>query len=75
MTIGEGKFYSHGVGLDVVKSNTDFSAIMEELQELICRLVTFPLVTVAAINGRYLIDLCQHWHGELRAIYIYDLRR
>lgn len=51
VTTGEGKFYNHGLDIDVVKSDTQFPAILEVLQRLLCRLITFPLVTVAAVNG------------------------
>ena len=51
MTTGEGKVYSHGVGVDVVKSDGKFSEVIGDLQKLVARLMTFPLVTVAAMNG------------------------
>ncbi|XP_067652520.1 uncharacterized protein [Haliotis asinina] len=45
ITTAEGKFYSNGLNLDFLKSKeTAFG-------ELCRRLLTFPVVTVAAING------------------------
>lgn len=53
VTMGEGKFYSLGLDLAALRG---FSAIetqqfSDDLQNLLLRLLTFPLVTVAAING------------------------
>ena len=53
MTIGEGKYYSLGMDLDRMakmpgRGSFDF---VYEIQMLLARLLTFPLVTVAAING------------------------
>ncbi len=62
VTIGEGNFYGYGFDIDVVKSDKDFPAVMGELQRLLCRLMTFPLVTVAAINGDFVSNTV---HTEL----------
>ena len=55
VTIGEGKFYSTGVDVGVVRSPSNhrkFLELLSGLQKLLARLLTFPLVTVAAINGQ-----------------------
>ena len=54
ITTGEGKFYSNGIDLDWLgKQNGDvFRRFMINLHALSVRLLTFPMVTVAAINGR-----------------------
>ncbi len=55
MTTGEGKFFSTGVDMGLVRSPNplQFVEVLSELQKLLARLLTFPLVTVAAINGKY----------------------
>ena len=54
VTTGEGKFFSTGVDVDLVRSPDpiQFIEVLSELQKLLARLLTFPLVTVAAINGK-----------------------
>ena len=53
VTTGECKYYSTGVDVSTVQSHDpqQFLKVLAELQKLLARLVTFPLVTVAAING------------------------
>lgn len=53
VTCGEGKFYSNGLDLDWM-ANAGQAAALENVQrvhELLARLLTFPMITVAAING------------------------
>ena len=54
MTTGEGKFFSTGVDVDLFQLSdpNQFLAILSDLQQLLARLLTFPLVTMAAINGK-----------------------
>ena len=56
VTIGEKKYYSTGVDVQVVRSpdRTAFIQTLTEFQKLLVRLLTFPVVTVAAINGQYI---------------------
>ena len=53
MTIGEGKYYSLGLDLDRMATMPGLGSFefLYEVQKLLARLLTFPLVTVAAING------------------------
>jgi enoyl-CoA hydratase/carnithine racemase len=53
VTCGEGKFYSNGLDLDWMAGAGQAAAIenVQRVHELLGRLLTFPLVTVAAING------------------------
>ncbi len=53
VTTGEGRFYSTGVEVEVVRDANagQFLGVLSLLQRLLARLLTFPLVTVAAING------------------------
>lgn len=52
VTVGEGKFYSNGIDLDwVASSGTDVRTFVHELHGFLGRLLSFPRVTVAAING------------------------
>ena len=53
VTIGDGKFYSLGLDLEhlVTMAPYDLITFTTNLQKLLARLLTFPLVTVAAING------------------------
>ena len=53
VTTGEGKFYSNGLDLDWMET-IDSDALLDFYQDytkLLFRLLTFPLPTVAAING------------------------
>lgn len=52
ITIGAGKFYSNGLDLEWLMSNGDQAeGYIARVQALLARIVTFPLPTVAAING------------------------
>ncbi|XP_064406406.1 uncharacterized protein LOC135351347 [Halichondria panicea] len=53
VTIGDGKHYCLGLDLDYLSTAPADDALMfsENLQKLLLRILTFPLVTVAAING------------------------
>ena len=53
VTIGDGKFYSLGLDLEHMATMAPYELITftSDLQKLLARLLTFPLVTVAAING------------------------
>jgi enoyl-CoA hydratase/carnithine racemase len=51
---GEGKFFSNGLDLDWMMANVEQggpSEVVNGLQQLYLRLVTFPATIVAAING------------------------
>ena len=49
---GEGKFFSNGLDLDWMGQNTDrVGEVVNGLQELYGRLLSFPTTVVAAING------------------------
>ncbi|MGI5220733.1 enoyl-CoA hydratase-related protein [Nocardia sp. CA-290969] len=52
ITIGSGKFYSNGLDLDWLMANGDRAEwYVARVQELFARILTFPLPTVAAVNG------------------------
>ncbi|MCF8569939.1 enoyl-CoA hydratase-related protein [Gordonia sp. HY002] len=52
ITIGVGKFYSNGLDLEWLMSNGDRAEwYVDQVQELFNRILTFPLPTVAAVNG------------------------
>lgn len=53
VTIGKGKHFSLGLDLEglVSLSAPEIMEFSDELQKLLGRILTFPLVTVAAING------------------------
>jgi enoyl-CoA hydratase/carnithine racemase len=52
VTTGQGKFYSNGLDLDWLGANGDrLSWYVGRVQDLFHRILTFPLPTVAAING------------------------
>ncbi len=53
VTIGHGKYFSTGVDLETVKSedSSPFLDILSDLQKLLSRLLVFPVITIAAING------------------------
>ena len=57
VTISEGKFFTLGLDLDLLATATgqEMTQFMADLQNLYRRLLTFPLVTVAAVNGTQLI--------------------
>ncbi|WP_280460283.1 enoyl-CoA hydratase-related protein [Nocardia carnea] len=52
ITTGSGKFYSNGLDLDWLTANGDRTEwYVARVQELFARILTFPLPTVAAVNG------------------------
>lgn len=52
ITTGTGKFYSNGLDLDWLAGNGDrLGWYVGRVQELLNRILTFPLPTVAAVNG------------------------
>jgi enoyl-CoA hydratase/carnithine racemase len=52
ITVGDGKFYSNGLDLDWLIANGDRADwYVERVQALFARTLTFPLPTVAAVNG------------------------
>lgn len=58
VTTGSGKYYSTGLDLEELNSlsPTDKIEFFFQFQKLMNRMLTFPLVSVAAINGRHIID-------------------
>ena len=51
---GEGKFFSNGLDLKWVDANGgDGSVVQGEAERLLARVLTFPLPTVACINGHF----------------------
>ena len=62
VTIGKGKYYSLGMDLEQVATMPGLESLdfVYEVQRLLARLLTFPLVTVAAVNGEFSVNfLCQ----------------
>ena len=55
ITTGEEKFYSNGLDLDCIEklSEKELTAFHVDLYTIIRRLLLFPTVTVAAINGTH----------------------
>ena len=53
VTIGKGKHFSLGLDLEglITLSAPEIMEFSDGLQKLLGRILTFPLVTVAAING------------------------
>lgn len=52
ITTGFGKFYSNGLDLDWLRANDERTQwYVGRVQELFSRILTFPLPTVAAVNG------------------------
>lgn len=52
ITTGFGKFYSNGLDLDWLRANGERTQwYVGRVQELLSRILTFPLPTVAAVNG------------------------
>ncbi|UGT61689.1 enoyl-CoA hydratase-related protein [Nocardia asteroides] len=52
ITIGTGKFYSNGLDLEWLLANGDHAEeYVARVQELFARVLTFPMPTVAAVNG------------------------
>lgn len=54
MTIGKGKYYNLGLDLELMATMNaiELMSFANNLQKLNARMLTFPLVTVAAINGK-----------------------
>lgn len=55
VTVGKGKFYSLGLDLEWMPglNALELMEFGNNLQKLFARILTFPLVTVAALNGKY----------------------
>jgi enoyl-CoA hydratase/carnithine racemase len=53
VTVGEGKFYSNGLDLDWMAKvpPTETGALISGVHALYKRLLSFPVITVAALNG------------------------
>ena len=53
VTTGTGKFYSNGLDLDALagKSGAEIAAYLQSVLALFARVLAFPRITVAAING------------------------
>lgn len=52
LTVGRGKFFSNGLDLQWAETHADqFPAYVARVEQLLARVLTFPLPTVAAING------------------------
>jgi len=53
VTVGEGKFYSNGLDLDWLTKQPpdDVSRFLADFEKLFARLLAFPMITVAALNG------------------------
>ncbi|MEQ0564227.1 enoyl-CoA hydratase/isomerase family protein [Amycolatopsis sp. NEAU-NG30] len=52
VTTGSGKFYSNGLDLEWLMANGDRAEwYVSRVQELFARILTFPLPTIAAVNG------------------------
>jgi enoyl-CoA hydratase/carnithine racemase len=52
VTAGEGKFYSNGLDLDwMARAAGDAAPMLEDVHRLFGRLLRFPALTVAAVNG------------------------
>lgn len=53
VTVGEGKFYSNGLDLAWMSEAGTQAALdnVQRVHELLVRMLTFPVITVAALNG------------------------
>jgi Delta3-Delta2-enoyl-CoA isomerase len=53
VTLGEGKFYSNGLDLEWMggPGRAQAEACIDRVHELLARMLTFPTITVAALNG------------------------
>ena len=53
VTTGTGKFYSNGLALDAIagKSGAEIAAYLDTVHQLFARVLAFPRITVAAMNG------------------------
>ena len=60
VTTGVGKHYSLGLDLEWMGTQQvdAISSLLNDLQKLLARLLVFPMVTVAALNGKAIIYLC-----------------
>lgn len=56
MTVGKGKYYCLGLDLEklITLSPQELLEFSDEMQKLVGRILTFPMVTIAAINGNCL---------------------
>ena len=56
VTIGQGKFYSNGLDLENLPllPPQELLKFSSDLHKLVGRLVVFPMITIAAINGTYI---------------------
>ncbi|MCU0271014.1 MAG: enoyl-CoA hydratase/isomerase family protein [Acidimicrobiales bacterium] len=48
---GEGKFWSNGLDLDWMATIPDARAFLDDVHRLLVRVLTFPAITVGALNG------------------------
>ena len=55
ITTGEGKFYSNGLDLDLLRNAPidEVKTTLKGFSELLLRLLTLPFPTIAALNGTY----------------------
>ena len=54
ITTGEGKFFSNGLDLQSLISSSEkekAQAFLQNAMRLLARILTFPVVTIAALNG------------------------
>ena len=51
VTVSDGKHYSLGLDVDLLSGGVDMIQYLFDVQKLYRRLLTFPMVTVAAANG------------------------
>jgi len=51
VTVGDGRFYSTGLDLEWLASGQSARDLMANVHKLFARVLTFPMATVAAING------------------------
>ncbi|MGD0379149.1 MAG: enoyl-CoA hydratase-related protein [Acidimicrobiales bacterium] len=51
VTTGAGKFYSNGLDLEWLGTAPDAAAFLDEVHRVLVRVLLFPAVTVAAVNG------------------------
>jgi enoyl-CoA hydratase/carnithine racemase len=51
VTTGVGKFYSNGLDLEWLGTAADPAGFLDRVNDLLVRVLTFPAVTVAAVNG------------------------
>ncbi len=53
ITVGQGKFYSNGLDLGFITQSDEnkLADFMNDYSRLMARFLTFPMPTVAAING------------------------